>query len=293
LGLELYYLLTPFSSLGSEIGPLVEQKMLGLAMKVLRDFSVLDDATLLNGVLLFSGELSELKGHDNRFRMVLQPVPPNEAVQYWTAGSQPMRLSAYYQVSVVLLEPEPITSRTGRVLTYNIQTFLRGSPRLDGSRNRITFWQVHATSETVKAKVFDSVGTQTILPGVYSAQVKVSTQRLMADNNLRTFEQISNATPFAIAPLIQSVSSFSSNQATITGKNFDPAMLPGEAIQLYIGANLLKRTAALVPGAGEFRVVKATEITFHLPLGLTTGDRHPLRLLVRGIESAPRWIEVP
>ena len=60
--------------------------------------------------------------------MVLQPVQHNEAMTYWTAGSLPMRLALYYQASVVLLEPAPSVSRSGRVLTYGVYTFVRGAP---------------------------------------------------------------------------------------------------------------------------------------------------------------------
>jgi hypothetical protein len=80
-----------------------------------------------------------LQGTDNRFRVVLQPVQHHEAINYWTAGSQPLRLAVYYQVSVVLLEPERPVSRTGRVLTYGVYTFTRGAPHLDGSRSVVTF----------------------------------------------------------------------------------------------------------------------------------------------------------
>src|SRR5262249_6066859 len=76
---------------------------------------------------------------NNRFRIVLQPLPHSDAMTYWTAGSVPMRLAVYYQVSVALLEPERTRSRTGRVLQYGVYTFVRGAPHLDGSRSRITF----------------------------------------------------------------------------------------------------------------------------------------------------------
>jgi hypothetical protein len=136
MGLDLYYLLTAHSDLNADTGVQTEQTMLGLAAKALRDYPVLDDSTTINGVKVFP---SALQGTDNRFRIVLQPVQHNEAMNYWTAGSQPLRLALYYQVSVVLLEPEQIKSRAGRVLTYGVFTFTRGAPHLDGSRSSVTF----------------------------------------------------------------------------------------------------------------------------------------------------------
>jgi hypothetical protein len=50
-----------------------------------------------------------------------------------------MRLAAYYQASVILLEPEKPVLRPGRVLKYSIFTFTRGAPRLDGSQATVTF----------------------------------------------------------------------------------------------------------------------------------------------------------
>jgi hypothetical protein len=136
MGLNLYYLLTGHSDLAGDTGVETEQTMVGLAVKALRDYPVLDDTTAINGVKVFP---TALQGTDNRFRIVLQPVQHNEAINYWTAGSQALRLAVYYQVSVVLLEPEQTRSRVGRVLTYGVFTFTRGAPHLDGSRNSVTF----------------------------------------------------------------------------------------------------------------------------------------------------------
>ena len=49
---------------------------------------------------------------------------------------------------MVLLEPEKPTRRSGRVLKYNVFTFTRGAPRLDGSRATITFTVPGETSPT-------------------------------------------------------------------------------------------------------------------------------------------------
>jgi hypothetical protein len=136
MGVNLYYLLTGHSDLAGDTGVQTEQTMLGLAAKALRDYPVLDDTTTVNGIKVFP---AALQGTDNRFRIVLQPVQHNEAMNYWTAGSQALRLALYYQVSVVLLEPEQAKSKAGRVLTYGVFTFTRGSPHLDGSRSSVTF----------------------------------------------------------------------------------------------------------------------------------------------------------
>ena len=136
MGLNLYYLLTAHSDIRGENGTENEQTMVGLAMKALHDYPVIDDTTAIAGVKVFP---VALQGTDNRFRIVLQPVQHNEAMTYWTVGSQPMRLGVYYQASIVLLEPERPLSRAGRVLTYGVFTFVRGAPFLEGSRSTVTF----------------------------------------------------------------------------------------------------------------------------------------------------------
>src|SRR4029077_4713992 len=67
---------------------------------------------------------------------------------YWTPGESALKLAVYYQVSVILLEPEKPTRRTGRVLKYGIFTFTRGAPRLDSSQSNIPFTIPGETSPT-------------------------------------------------------------------------------------------------------------------------------------------------
>lgn len=142
MGLNLFYQLTAHSDQQGATGTLHEQLMLGLAAKALHDYPLVDDATAVvdknhNPVHILSAV--GLSGAENRLRITLQPIPEEHAVRYWTAGSAPLRLSAYYQVAVVLLEPEESQTRTGRVLVYGVYSFPGGAPRLDGSRNTASF----------------------------------------------------------------------------------------------------------------------------------------------------------
>jgi hypothetical protein len=136
MGLLLHYMVSARSDLAGDNRALNEQLMMGLATKALRDYATIDDTTAIAGVKVFP---ADLQGTDNRFHVTLQPVQPSDAIQYWTAGSQPLRLAGYYQVSAVMLEPERPTTRAGRVFAYGVYSFARGSPRLDGSRNPVRF----------------------------------------------------------------------------------------------------------------------------------------------------------
>jgi hypothetical protein len=344
MGLHLNYILTARWLSGGEEDPLMAQKLMGLAMKAFHDVPLVDDTTQINGSSVFP---DDLKGSGNRLRVVLQPTPPSDAVHYWTAGSQPLRLASYYQVSVVLLEPEPETLRSGRVLNYGVHTFLQGAPRLHTSSNRITFtvpgetevrilecrpaevpvggqvafigvnlagtdtslwlrdpgwgqaekadplqWSVSAAPERVLATVQDHIDSKAILPGIYTARVEVTTERTMPDGSVGQFRTSSNETPFAVAPSIKNIS-FLAREATVTGGSFDPAALPGDAIQVFVGVGRLDRVEAATVPPGAFRVVSPTVLCVHLPTEAKSGEAVPFRVLVRGVESAPAWIIIP
>ena len=136
MGLSLQYILSTHSDLPDDNATYQEQLMMGCAVKALRDYPVLDDRTRINGTEILDAGLLGLK---NRFKIGLQPLPANEATNYWSAGTSPLRLSAYYQVYVALLEPEAPETRVSRVLSYNLYTFTMGAPRLVCSRNTLSF----------------------------------------------------------------------------------------------------------------------------------------------------------
>lgn len=139
LGLNLHYVVTTFSTAtnaNDPFGPYREQLLMGLAMKALHDYPVVDDHTRIGGVTILD---TGLIGDENKLRLAFRHVPAGEAVSFWTAGSQPLRLSAYYEVSVALLEPQEPTVAGGRVLTWGVETFIGGLPRLDASRSTIEF----------------------------------------------------------------------------------------------------------------------------------------------------------
>ena len=136
LALNLYYQLT--AQVGDvEADAYRAQLLMGAAVRVLHDFPLIVDSTTLvdsdgteHNVLSQQG----LQGRGNRIRITLRPVPVDDAVDYWTAGDAPLRLAAYYQVSVIVLDSEPPLTVAQRVLTYGSGVFATGAPMLTGSR---------------------------------------------------------------------------------------------------------------------------------------------------------------
>jgi hypothetical protein len=141
MGLTLYYVLTPRSNIAdANLRALADQLVMGLALKTLRDMPLIDDTTTVStpgGALLVMPPL--LRGRGNRFRTVLQPTPAHEAAQYWSAGTNPLRLAAYYEVAATLLEPDEPVRRSGRVLMVGVQSVVRGQPEIERTRNTISF----------------------------------------------------------------------------------------------------------------------------------------------------------
>jgi hypothetical protein len=366
MGINLFYQLTAHSGVPLEPGAVIVQRLFGLAVKALRDFPTLDKDTTVDGALVFP---TELQGTDNRFRITLQSVPPNDAQQFWTAGSQPVRLAAYYQVSAVLLEPELPSRYSGRVLRYGVQTFVRGAPHLDASQSTVVFrvpgessdrkvdvqpaevpvggqmiflgndlngdtttllikhtrfpapievgleWGISATEDRVFATVQALADSVAMLPGIYSAMVKVTQRKKMPDGSLRAFSQSSNAVPFTVTPTITTPAFATVATAdvngivVIQGRLFShPDLDPGD-LKVLIGPGEIPREPTAVLTAGHFEVVDGTTIAppvalddpalpfvirLRFPIaGLNPGDVVPLRVRINGAENAPRWVVVP
>jgi hypothetical protein len=342
MGLNLHYQVVPHCDLDGSAAALREQLILGCAVKALHDFPVVDDKTEIGGAPILDPALT---GSGNRLRIVLQPLPHGDVPSFWTAESQSMRLAAYYEVSVVLLEPDEPPTRAGRVLRHGVFALPAESPRLDGSRSTIEFtvpgeaeprelearpaqapiggavvlegsalgggdrvalvlrgarwddpvvadWSLAATPTRVTATVEATAGQEDVLPGVYSASVRVARRREVTGGLSRDFENPSNETPFVVVPAVASVA-VAAGVATVTGGPFEHADIPIEDVEVYIGEARLARGAAANPAADEFVVDDATTLRAGLPAGLAPGSTHSLRIIVSGAESEPRWVTAP
>lgn len=362
MGLRLYYQLTAHAASEDSDSIYRAQQFLGLALKTLHDFPALTLSTEVDGRILFDEIPGTVDRPDKPLRLTLEPVPHNEAVSFWSAGNTPLRTSAYYQASVILMEPDRPERLAGRVLSYGIQTFVGGAPCLDGSENTLTFfvpgeegerqlkarpaqvpvggqvsftgvnltgdetylllrssrwerpqragtdWAVSSpTAGRLSATVQETIGDQTVLPGVYSAQVQVIERRRLPDGSERAFEHTSNQTPFCITPRIDPVPEApddnplgepdASGALTIRGYLFRHEELDPSDVHIYVGANRLERgEVPLAPG--QFRVPEPPpgelpSIELRLPEGIESGERLPVRILINGVESPPRWIVAP
>lgn len=351
MALSLYY---QVCALGSGVGEQItvqEQILIGCAAKALHDYPMIDDTTTVPRVIpqpplqLLSS--AGLDGAGNHLRIALQPVTYHEASSFWNSASLVPRLALYYQVSVVLLEPDRPTSVAGRVFQYGLQSFVGGAPRLDGSQNTLAVqvpglpaqslvarpaevpvggqviftgynlvgdatrlklqhfqwpdpveadagWGVVATDDRVFATVQPEADGHPIMPGQYSARIRVIRNRQLPDGSTRAYPVMSNGTPFSISARIDTLT-FVLDVATVTGYAFgapDPSVpaFPPDAVQVSVGDTMLvERTAAGALDPGQFRVIDPLTLEFRLPADLPAGRPASLRLFVLGAESPPRW----
>ncbi len=135
MALNLYYQLT--AAVGAEQDDAYRaQLLMGGAVRVLHDFPLITDTSELYdsaGVAHSILAQRNLNRRGNRIRTTLRPVPVDDSVDYWTAGEAPLRLAAYYQVSVILLDSAPAARAAPRVLSYASPVFATGAPLVSGS----------------------------------------------------------------------------------------------------------------------------------------------------------------
>jgi hypothetical protein len=183
MGLTLYYVLTPRSNIADANNrALADQLVMGLALKTLRDMPLIDDTSTvitLGGPVLVMP--AGLRGRSNRLRALLQPTPASEAQQYWSAGTNPLRLAAYYEVAATLLEPDEPATRRGRVLMVGVHTVVRGQPQIASTANTITFTPPGALdARTIEISPAEVAFGQTL--EVKGANLKGDTTALLLDH---------------------------------------------------------------------------------------------------------------
>ncbi|MDF0677320.1 MAG: DUF4255 domain-containing protein [Nitrospira sp.] len=117
LPLTLYYLLTAYS--GDERDETTSHALLGKAMSVFHDHPLLGTEEIKDAVRTPFPE-SDLAEQVERVRITLQPLLFEEMSKLWTTFQIHYRLSAAYQVSVVLIESTRPTRTPLPVLTRQV-----------------------------------------------------------------------------------------------------------------------------------------------------------------------------
>jgi hypothetical protein len=159
-----------------------------------------------------------------------------------------------------------------------------------------TLWGVTASETVLTAAVRAHAGAEVVLPGLYSATAVAAVDRRMPDGSTRRFLTSSNATPITVVPRIDSIGPVPgpSPDQRVKGARWEPTLLDNDAIRLCVGDQELDRVeTGPAMAAGKFRVINEGEVRFRHAATAVSGETVPFRLLVRGAESAPRWVTIP
>ncbi len=131
LSLSLFYILTAHHEINDNFDAEIQQRNFGLALKTLHDHSQIDDDLAISPdagppqTVMVAG----LQGGDNRIEISPRPLTPEEAITFWSAEqSATTRLSAYYEVRTVFIEPELPTGTFGRVFDLGLFVFPMTAP---------------------------------------------------------------------------------------------------------------------------------------------------------------------
>lgn len=163
MALCLYYIVTPHhESLEPEIDPLTQQTLMGYALKTMHDYAIIYDSTQIDSQTILQGDMY---ANDNPLQIVMRPVSPEDSLSFWGAeDQQTSRLSAYYEVRVVLLEPDEPTTLVAPVLSLGTYLYQLGTPHLAHSASALAFTLpsnaggVTQIAEVTPARVSGDVG---------------------------------------------------------------------------------------------------------------------------------------
>jgi hypothetical protein len=135
MALSLFYILTAHHEVESTFDPETQQKLMGYALKTFHDFPVVTKATRINGTSIMDPEFGS-----EALQIILRPVTPEEALSFWKSEDiHTVRLSAYYEVRVVMLKPELPKTVPGIVLNLGAFVFQLGTAHLTGTQSLVRF----------------------------------------------------------------------------------------------------------------------------------------------------------
>ena len=116
LSLTLFYLMTPYAKNDDESGNSSAHEILGEAMRVFYENSIVPEKHLHQG----------LKAAREQIKIVLNSLDLEELSKVWTTFTEPFRLSVLYEVSTVQLDMKPVkerdmAKRVEKIGTINVQ----------------------------------------------------------------------------------------------------------------------------------------------------------------------------
>jgi hypothetical protein len=137
LGMDLFYVITAHQKRDVIFDALMEQRLLGFALKTLHDYPVVTDATVIAGMQIMP---LRQRGRANRLNVEFRKLDSEQAFSIWTTGERQFtRLAAYFQVGLVMLFPQAVQQMPGIVLSVGTVVTPIGAPTLTSSSSLLPF----------------------------------------------------------------------------------------------------------------------------------------------------------
>lgn len=185
---------------------------------------------------------------------------------------------------------------------FGSQLVLR-SPLFPPPSNRIVvdalqnpLWNIKVTATQITCDVQEFVDVdgapQVVLPGIYGVSVQLTTNHPLPGGLSKAIVSRSNEHAVAFTPRITTSSFFDATTVILeTSPDVDLTAgdLAGE-IELYVAGVLYEPVAA--PAVAKQFKIEAHELTLHTHFTELTVGIYPVRLVVRGADAPPFWIEV-
>lgn len=151
MAVKLFYILTAHAAPNQSDKELMEnnvQELMSIAVKAVHDFPIITDDSIINVPMVApTGDreilVSDLRGRECRLEAIRRPMTPEEALQFWSSqgdeAKSTTKLSAYYEVRAVFLEPEPVTRVPGIVYTVGNPVFPISPPQIACTQSELRF----------------------------------------------------------------------------------------------------------------------------------------------------------
>jgi hypothetical protein len=185
LALLLYYILTTHHEVNNEFDAEIQQRNFGLALKTFHDHPRVDEGLAIAPdanppeIVMAPG----LRGAENHIEIAMRPLTPEESLSFWSAeDAATTRLSAYYEVRTVFLEPEPPPGVTGTVFDLGVFVSVGRAPLLQRVA-ALSHFTPPAASGLGPQTIETSPARATLAPGLVPAvnRVVVEGTRLAGD----------------------------------------------------------------------------------------------------------------
>jgi hypothetical protein len=314
LALTLHYLITAYGR-GDTDNDSASHRVLGSAMGLLNDHPLLGSAEIAAAMVG-----TDLGNQIERVRITLQPMGIDEMSKLWTMFQSQYRISAAYEVGVVLIDsrrpvkaPLPVLNRgagdRGPIAVAGLAPALSAF-RLPNSQSALRLGESFAVTgdnivadadvkAVVSSALLDSDIELPVAPGAVPGEVVVQVEDVAADASalarwcpgyylvvlVQSRPDVppvsSNALPLAIAPRIAVAPANAPAGKIDLTLTCEPRIREGQKVLLIFGDRQVKPVTVTTPAEED----KPTTLSFTVPD--VVNGQYVVRLRVDGVDSIP------